>query len=134
MDFLVDKNATVISEKATENSLGQQPQKPRSDSSKPGAEEPVFPGSDAQSSIFSATMGTATFDLSKTNIGGSELLQDFSRQKIASRLNPRPKFGAIGSTSTIFETHSSFETTPGGSPTTSNKLRAKVNPSPIVIE
>ena len=70
----MDKNATVISEKVTENSLGQQPQIPRSDSSKPGAEAEVFPNSDAQSSIFSAT-----FDLSATNIGGSELLQAFSR-------------------------------------------------------
>ena len=41
-------------------------------------------------------------------------------------------FRNIGSTSTIFETHSSFDTTPGGSPTTSNKLRAKVNP--IIVD
>ena len=60
----MDKNATAMSEK-TENSLGK---KPRTDSL-PGVEE-VFT-TEINQNIFSST-----FDLSRTNIGGSELLQD----------------------------------------------------------
>ena len=109
MEFLITLNASAISEKSKENSFGL---KPRTNSI-PRAEEIL--GSESND-IF-----TSTFNLSKTNIGGSEVLAMMQKQKIASRIHSsgRRKTFMKGSHSEMFDSTSSFDQqTPGLSPAT----------------